>query len=219
MRKQLEITIPDSWGDITLEKFLVMNKDMEAYSDNAEAQLAFVIHHLTGLDLSKLKNVSAQSFDNIKDEIDKLFSRQENDLIKFVMIDGVEYGFEPNLSKMSYGAYIDITKFHKIEINEDWAKIMNILYRPVNKKQGNNYSIKTYDGNSDFEKWLKVPMNVHFGALFFLLNLCKDLLNSTLSSLKEEVKEEAYKRILEKNGEVIQRLLNWQAGTYKKFQK
>lgn len=216
MKKQIQIEVPNSWADVTLEKFLIMNKDLEAYSDDTEAQLAFIIHHLTGLDLSKLKNLSMDSFNKIKEAVEDLFTKQENDLVRFITIDGIEYGFEPNLSKMSYGSYVDITKFNKIEINDDWAKIMNILYRPVVKKQGNNYAIQPYTGNQDYQKWLGVSMNAHFGALFFLLNLCKDLLISTLNSTKKMVVAVEHKQILERSGELIQQLLNSPVGTYKK---
>ena len=217
MKKQIQVEMPGSWEDITLSKFLAMTKDMDAYADDVDAQLAFVIHHLTGLDLSRLKNLSIESFNILKQNIDELFSRQENDLVRFVTIDGIEYGFEPNLSKMSYGAYVDITKFNDIQINDNWSKIMNILYRPVEKKQGENYSIKEYDGNNEHEKWLGVGMNVHFGALFFLLNLCKDLLISTLNYTKVMVKEESYKQILEKSGELTKQLLNYQEEIYSKY--
>ena len=217
MKKQIQVEMPGSWSDITLEKFLAMTKDMEAYSDDVDAQLAFVIHHLTGLDLSRLKNLSIESFNILKQNIDELFSKQENDLVRFVTIDGVEYGFEPNLSKMAYGAYVDITKFNNIQIDENWSKIMNILYRPVVKKQGDNYAIASYDGNTEHEKWLGVGMHAHFGALFFLLNLCKDLLISTLNSTKAMVKEESYKQILEKSGELTKQLLNYQEEISNKY--
>lgn len=219
MKKQLQIEMPGGWEDVSLEKFLLMNKDMEAYLDDTEAQIAFVIHHLTGLDLSNLKNLSIESFNKIKQNIDELFSRQENDLVRFVTINGIEYGFEPNLSQMAYGAYVDITKFNDIQIDNNWAKIMNILYRPITKKQGENYAIQPYTGNQDYEKWLSVGMNVHFGALFFLLNLCKDLLNSTLNYTMEMGKAAFSKQTLPKNGELTERLLNLQEEIFKKLEK
>jgi hypothetical protein len=111
---------------------------------------------------------------------------------------------------MTYGAYSDITKFKTIEMDDNWAKIMNILYRPVKHKKGDMYSIETYRGDADFQKWLDVPMDAHFGALFFLLNLQIDLLNFTLNSLKEEELPPNIKQILARSGQIMQPLLNWQ---------
>jgi hypothetical protein len=113
---------------------------------------------------------------------------------------------------MTYGAYSDITKFKTIEMDDNWAKIMNILYRPVKHKKGDMYSIETYRGDADFQKWLDVPMDVHFGALFFLLNLQIDLLNFTLNYLKEEELPPNIKQILARSGQIMQPLLNWQKG-------
>jgi hypothetical protein len=113
---------------------------------------------------------------------------------------------------MAYGAYADISKFQTIEIDDNWAKIMNILYRPIEKKKGDMYSIKQYAGESDYEKFLNIGMDVHFGTLFFLLNLQIDLLNFTLNFLKVEELPHNTKQILARSGELMQPLLNWQKG-------
>jgi hypothetical protein len=123
---------------------------------------------------------------------------------KFVTIDGVEYGFEPNLSQMTYGAYVDISKFETFNIDKNWQKIMNILYRPVVRKKGDMYSIKPYIPNDDDSKWLDVGMHVHFGALFFFVHLSTDLLSSILKSTMEMELPHNIKQILARSGEVMQ---------------
>ena len=64
---------------------------------------------------------------------------------------------------------------------------MSILYRPVTHKKGEMYSIKAYDGELKEELFSEIGMDIHFGALFFLLNLQMDLLKSILSSSMEKV--------------------------------
>jgi hypothetical protein len=113
---------------------------------------------------------------------------------------------------MSYGAYLDITKYDTFTIDENWAKIMSILYRPVTKKQGEFYQIKPYDGVLRPEGFGEVPMDIHFGALFFLLGLSTDLLSVTLNSLKEMELAPNIKSILVKSGKDIPLLLNLQKG-------
>ena len=85
---------------------------------------------------------------------------------------------------------------------------MSILYRPVVKKQGDMYAIEPYSGTLNPKPFLEVGMDVHFGALFFLLGLSTDLLSDTLNSLKEMEVENSYKPILEKSGEAIQQSLS-----------
>ena len=125
------------------------------------------------------------------------------------MIDGVEYGFEPNLSQISYGAYADISKYDTITIDDNWAKIMSILYRPTTKHSKDLYNIETYEGKIDGSKWLEVGMDIHFGALFFFVNLSTDLQIYTLNSLMqtEEITQD-YNTTSLKNGSLTQLLLN-----------
>ena len=43
-----------------------------------------------------------------------LLQKTDYPLQRNITIEGVEYGFEPNLSKMPYGAYLDISNFDTI---------------------------------------------------------------------------------------------------------
>ena len=213
MIKEVEISIPTSYGDIPLKRWLDLQKEIENYKDNDEAVGALTVQYLCGLDPKYLQALPADAYKTIRDELNSFIGNVELPLQKFVTIAGVEYGIEPNLSKMSYGAYADISKYDMIAIDNNWAKIMNILYRPVTKKSGDMYSIKRYEGNEDWEKWLDVGMDTHFSALFFLLNLQINLFSSILNSLKEEDLPLNIKQILVKNGAPMQQLLNWQKMT------
>jgi hypothetical protein len=212
MIKEIEIKIPTSYADISLKKWLALQKDIKSYQDNDEAVGAVMIYHLCGLDANYLKGLPIEAYNTIRDELNGFINNVQLPLQRIITIDGIEYGFEPNLSKMAYGAYADISKFQTIEIDDNWAKIMNILYRPIEKKKGDMYSIKQYAGEIDYEKFLEVGMDVHFGTLFFLLNLQIDLLNFTLNFLKVEELPHNTKQILARSGELMQPLLNWQKG-------
>lgn len=205
MRKQIEITIPDSWKDITLKKYIELNQDLESYKDDEEAQAAFLLYHMCNIDLEKLNNINKADFDLINNELIQFMNNVNLPLQKIITINGVEYGFEPNLSKMAYGAYVDITKYKELALNKDWASIMSILYRPVDKKLFDTYSIKPYEGVIDSEKWLNVSMDIHLGAYFFFVRTLMDLSNSIRKSLTE-VMEKAVESLqtLVKSGELTQ---------------
>jgi hypothetical protein len=210
MIKEIELKVPTSYGDISLKKWLTLQKEMLNYEGNDEAIGALMLYHLCGLDPIYLKGIAVEHYNQIKTELGNFLQNVELPLQRFITIGGVEYGFEPNLSKMAYGAYADVSKYNSISIDDNWAKIMNILYRPVTKKKGEMYSIETYTGKEDYEKFLEVGMDVHFGALFFLLNLQSNLLSFILKSSMETEALLSIKPILQKNGAHIQRLLNWQ---------
>lgn len=216
MRKTLTLEIPTSWKDVTLGKYLALQNDLENYKDDEEAQTALMLHHLCGLDAQYLKSLSAESYNKVRSKLNEFISPENIELTQFITIDGIEYGFEPNLSKMSYGAYADITQYDTIQIDKNWAKIMSILYRPVTKKQKERYDIQTYDGNIDEAKWLNVDMEVHWGALFFFVHLQMDLLKGILSSLKEEEVPASMRSILARSGELMQQSLNWPMANLKR---
>ena len=204
MVKELTLNIPTSYSGITLKKWLELQKELENYKDNPEAITAVIFYHLCGLDPLELKGLSLDDYTNIKAEIEAFIGETQLPLQKFVTIDGVEYGFEPNLSQMTYGAYVDITKFDTFTIDKNWQKIMNILYRPIERKKGDMYSIKSYIPIEDDDKWLDVGMDVHFGALFFFVHLSTDLLSSILKSTMEMELPHNIRQILERSGEVMQ---------------
>lgn len=219
MKKEIEIKVPTSYADISLKKWLELQKDIKAYEDDEEAVGALMLYHLCGLEANYLKSLPMEVYTEIKADLNNFISNVELPLQRIITIDGIEYGFEPNLSKMAYGAYADVSKFQTINIDDNWAKVMNILYRPVTHKKGDMYSIKQYTGETEWEKFLNVPMDIHFGALFFLLNLQIDLLNFTLNSLKVEELPLNIKQILAKSGELMPQLLNWPKGISQSLMK
>ena len=205
MQKEIELKVPTSYADITLKKWLAMSKDLANYKDEEEAVTALMFMHLCGLDLQYTQKLSVDSYNTLKAELISFMNNTDLPLQRFVTIDGIEYGFEPNLSEMAYGAYSDITTFKNLTIDDNWSKIMSILYRPVtNKRNKGMYSIKTYDGKMEHEKFLGVTMDVHFGALFFFVHLSMDLLNFTLNSMTQTEYPANLKQILEKSGTLIQ---------------
>lgn len=217
MKQTFEIEIPTKWEDITLLSYLGLQRDLENYKDTEDVHLDLMIHHLCGVHLDAIRGMSTESYNKFKNGFHKLEKPETLPLQRFVTIGNVEYGFEPNLSKMAYGAYVDVSQYESLSIDKNWSKIMNILYRPITKKQGELYQIEPYQGKDDWEKWLTVRMDVHFGALFFFINLWKDLLHATLNSLTEMELPLNIKSTLVKSGKDIARYLNSQEEIFKKW--
>ena len=221
MKRTIKITMPETWADITLKQYLALQYDLEAYKDDEEAVMSFMMVHLCGLSVDEISGLSQATYNELKAGISSFVNNTAHELIRFIKIGGVEYGFEPNLSTISYGAYCDITRYDTISIDKNWTKIMNILYRPVDKKGiGETYSIQKYTTNTGADKWLEVSMDKHFGCFFLFVNISMDLLNATLNSsiMKLEVPHKS-KPTLQKSGKVIQQLLNLQTEIYNKSTK
>ena len=209
MKQEIKIEVPTQWSAVTLRQYLALRKDLDTYAGEEDAITACLFHHLCKFPLEYIQQLNIDTYIAIKGDLINFFNNIDLPLQKFITIGGVEYGFEPDLSRMAYGAYVDISKYETFEINEKWAEIMSILYRPVIKKTGKLYDIKAYDATIDGDTFMDVPMDIHFGTLFFLKTLLKDLLKDTQKSLTGLTGlPQNIKSVLEKNGNLTQALSN-----------
>ena len=209
MKEEIKIVVPTSWSAVTLENYLKLQKDIKVYGETEDGYIACLFHHLCGFNPGYITQLDLETLTKIKNDLVGFMSSTELPLQRIIRIDGVEYGFEPNLSKIAYGAYLDIMKYDTFAIDDNWGKIMSILYRPIEKKQGEIYGIKDYDGVIDDTKFLQVGMDVHWGALFFFIHLLKELPNAILKSLMNSGEiPHNIKSTLEENGEIIAQSFN-----------
>ena len=145
MKKEIKITVPKDYSAVNLKKYLGIQKDLDDYKDDEQAQDAFLLYNLCGITPEVARALDNDTVTSIKKDLYALLNKQDYELTRLITIDGVEYGFEPNLSEMAYGAYLDISKSDVISIDKNWGKTLSILYRKVTKKQGALYEIEPYN--------------------------------------------------------------------------
>ncbi len=98
-------------------------------------------------------------------------------------MNGVEYGFIPNLEAISMGEFIDLETFLS-----DWKQMhraMAVLYRPVAHKYGDKYNIEEYK-ETDGEHMKDMPMDAVFGCMLFFYSLGIDLSQAMMSYLQDQ---------------------------------
>lgn len=186
MIKEVTVKVPDNWSAVTLKDYLELQRDLETYKDDESAYIAVLFYRLCKISPEMMMNMDVQSFTQIREHLQKFISSNDYELKPIIKIGDIEYGFEPNLAEMEYGAYLDITKFGDLTINKDWAKLMSILYRPIEKKNGKVYSIKKYNADINDTLFLDVTMDVHFGVQSFFFRISNHLLKDTLNYLEKE---------------------------------
>lgn len=182
--KEIQIKVPTTWGGITLKEYLQFQKDVKIYGDEESGYVATLLHHFCKVPVDIMHQLDIELYNNIKTDLVGFIGQTELPLQRIINIGGKDYGFEPNLSKISYGAYLDITKYDTLTIDENWAKVMSILYRPIKKKRGALYEIEPYTGEINEEPFLNLGMDIHFGAISFFLSLLTDLPLAIQKSLK-----------------------------------
>ena len=80
-------------------------------------------------------------------KVGELQQEQDTKLKRIIEINGVEYGFHPDLDSISLGEYADIEQFIKNGIDSSLPELMAVLYRPIKLKKNDIYIIEPYDGD------------------------------------------------------------------------
>jgi hypothetical protein len=210
---EINIRIPESWQDVTLQQYLKFYNAMKPY-DGAEEYSTKIIevaaYYLCNIDANTLNKLPLDTFNEIaKNIMDLVLSGQKQELVKSFVLGDVKYGFINNLDQMTYGEYVDMVTYSK-DSYENAALLCSILYRPILEEYKGTYKIEDYKGTNENQIELfyqKLTMDIIFGALGFFLHLQKDLLNSTLTyttevitKMMEETPTSTAAQILAENG-------------------
>ena len=183
---KVELSVPSNLESIELwqyQKYMGVvetNKDQEA----TEFLNLKLVEIFCGVSLKDVSSINVKDFNKITDIIGNAFA-EETPLIRHFELDGIEFGFVPNLDKISIGEYIDIES--NLSGFKNMHKAMAVLYRPVTKKHKEKYQVEEYVGHDEYAEAMKyMPLNAALGAMVFFYRLEKDLLNTTLKCLEEE---------------------------------
>lgn len=200
---KLEITVPESLSEITLEQYQKFDKINTSDNNQTNFLLHKTVEIFCNLQLKDIAKIKVSSVKEIIQDIDSLFT-EKPDLIPTFTMDGVEYGFIPNLDDMSLGEFVDLD-----ETLTEWDqmhKAMAVLYRPTTYNKKGKYLIEEYTGQERADLMKQMPLDVVMGSMVFFYNLNRELLETILSYLNREAPNQmntAVLQTLEKSGDGI----------------
>lgn len=212
----MKIDLPTSLSDITLGEYLrLRSKKEEEHTEDVYNEHLIVA--LTTLSKRQVRQLTAKSRVILVDKLRKVLAEQKHQLQLTVKLGQVELGFIPNLDKVSFGEFVDLDKFSQDE--NDWPKLMKVLYRPIEEWDRSRYKLIPYSANNDSIDYDMMPMSVVLGALVFFCDLGTDLLIATLRSLKQEAKSKNHNTTLELNGVGMEPYIGLLGATYYDLKK
>ena len=178
-----------------------------------------------GITMKQAYELPISEYETILKHLSELLTEKSILQRRFYMTDPkgkkVEFGFIPNLDKMSLGEYIDAEKY--LCNWEDMHKAMAVLYRPIVAGNKDFYLIEKYKGSDKYSSVMKdAPCTVALGSMVFFLSLGIELSKITLASLpkqQETSKEDLLAKGLEKNGDGINQYIHLQKEMYSKLTK
>ena len=190
--KEVKLTIPDRWSDITIQtyqKYLEIQEGKGSEKNKVIKSLAllcntspFVVKKMAYKDLLEIMDI-------IKTMIDTEPKKEE--FRKTFVFKKEKYGFVPNLSTISTGEYIDLETYCKNPI-ENLHIIMSILYRKITFERNERYAIESYNPDQFKEELFKdCPIDIALSSLGFFLTLGERLAKTSRNFLvKQEMKQQ-----------------------------
>ena len=127
---RVKVTIPNDLSEIKLHQYQKFLKVQENNNDDVFLT-SKMMEIFCGIKLTDAIKMRATDVHRITAILTEMFEQKPKLKQRFVM-NGVEYGFVPNLDDMTLGEYIDLDTYLG-----NWEKMeiaMNVLYRPIENK-------------------------------------------------------------------------------------
>ena len=180
---KVTIQVPESLREISLEQYQAYNKVNTEQNQNSNFLLHKTIEIFCNLNLQNVIKVEFNSVVKVAKMINDLFN-QDVKLVPTFTMNGVGYGFIPDLDKITLGEYIDLD--NTLSDWDNMHKAMAVLYRPIKDTYKEKYIIEEYKGSDKSERYKQMPLDIVMGSILFFYNLKNELLKTTLKYLNKE---------------------------------
>ena len=211
IKEKVKIIVPNSLAEVTLGQYQNYLKSVEKLNPEKDAKLINkkLIEHFCGINEDLVDKVAYRDVAKVVNVISSAFEK-EYELVQLFKLLDVPMGFIPKLDDMSLGEYVDVENFLG-----DWQNMhraMAVLYRPVNFRKKERYTIADYSPSDEISHLMKeMPLNVVMGCMVFFYRLGMELSQATLTYIRKTVKKDTtsdLKEALEKNGVGINQFMH-----------
>lgn len=181
---KLDILLPNSLSEIPLSRYQEFVA-MKEKSNDEELIANKMIQIFCGLQLGEVAKIKLKDLNGLIKHFTEVFSEKPQ-LIRNFKIKNIEFYFIPNLENISFGEYVDLE--HHLKDWSTYHKAMAVMFRPIKEKHKDKYSIIDYEPNEDMQDLMKfAPLDVAISASVFFWSLGSELLQATLTYLKNEL--------------------------------
>tara|TARA_R110000737_G_scaffold68027_1_gene96096 strand:+ start:1397 stop:2041 length:645 start_codon:yes stop_codon:yes gene_type:complete len=197
----------NSWSDVSMDTWLKLI-EFETGSKTKEAEET--IAALSDMSKQLINQLSLRDVAVIMEKIAELQAAEDSSLKRIIEIEGVEYGFHPNLDEITLGEYADLETFIKNGVEQHLPEVMAVLYRKVTEKTDSGvYTIEAYGGDLTIraEQMKKMSAEQVQSALRFFFAFVNDLsmiLQLSLTEKLKEMKEQLPQNPSQKNGDGLE---------------
>ena len=187
-----EYFVPQKWSQVSIKSYQKLMQYVGDESDEYTKSLT-TINALTKAPIEVLEKCKKSDIEKLSKAVSNLLNIKVNTTLNMLIeVDGVEYGFHPNLEEITFAEFVDLDNY----LSDPWVnmhRIMAVLYRPVVKQNKKKYKLEDYDSTkcmktADVFKEALSVATVN-GAANFFLTIAKEYLVVLQSSLSKKQKK------------------------------
>lgn len=167
---KINITVPNELSEITLSQYMKFVR-IQQNNDDVQFLSAKMIEIFCDIKPSDVMRLKVSDANAIVETLSEMLNQKPKLIERFTM-DGVEYGWIPELDSMTFGEYIDLDTY--IGDWENIDKAMAVLYRPIKNKYGHKYALEDYN-TEQHTVMGGMPMNAVLGSFDFFFRLGNEL--------------------------------------------
>ena len=193
----MKVNVPTHINDITLLQFQKYSK-INTDDQDEEFLMHKTIEIFCDVDIKVVSQFPIKDAKEIVEDIHTVLDQTVKFTDRFT-IDGIEYGFIPDLSAMSLGEYIDLED--GLKDTKEFHKAAAVMFRPVIKSFKELYTIDGYDASLERQAlMLEAPIGIISSAVVFFYSIVNELLEGSQNYSKSLL--EIAKTTLEKDSSV-----------------
>mgnify|MGYP003663949492 FL=1 len=193
----MKVSVPTHINDITLLQFQKYSK-INTEDQDEEFLIHKTIEIFCNVDIRVVSQFPIKDAKDIVEDIHTVLDQTVKFTDRFTL-EGVEYGFIPDLSAMSLGEYIDLED--GLKDTKEFHKAAAVMFRPVVKSFKELYTIDGYDASLERQAlMLEAPIGIISSAVVFFYSIVNELLEGSQNYSKSLL--EIAKTTLEKDSSV-----------------
>lgn len=189
------ISVPSNLNDIPLvrmQEYEQLPKDLDEFDKTIQAVSIFC-----NISIKEVKAMPMDALNKVAAILLKALSEKPKFETKFEL-NGIKYGFVPNMDELTTGEFIDIEYYNKAG---DMYKTLSVLYRPITiEGQGGRYDIEPYNGKIN-EEFKLIPSGIAYGAMVFFWTIGTDLLSCIQKFLETNPRVQILNTVFNRNGD------------------
>jgi len=202
-------SIPTDWSQVSLGKYMGFMLSVDGVEDELEKTI-ITISSFTNAPKKLLQGCKKSDIDAVMSELGKLMDKETNkDLNLVITIDGVDYGFHPNLHELKLKEFVDLDN----KLADGWGamdSVMAILYRPITEQKGEKYKVEEYDFRTAKKRAEifrdNLSVNTVNGAASFFLTIATDYISTMQVYSKNLSRRERRKLLRQKKNNLTKNM-------------